>query len=162
MQTFFSLEAISVGFIILSIIVIVLVALLIRMHLKLKKFLVGPASNVNDSIGNITKDLDEVKNFRAEMETYLTSVEKRLTNSVQSVHTVRFNPFKGIGAGGNQSFATVFLDEKGNGVLLSSLYSRERVSVYSKPIVNKTSEHELSEEEKEALDKAIAKLAQDK
>lgn len=85
------------------------------------------------------------------MEKYLETVERRLRKSVQSVHTVRFNPFKGTGAGGNQSFATAFLNEHGDGVVISSLYSRDHVSVFSKPVKKHASEYEFSNEEKEAL-----------
>jgi hypothetical protein len=95
--------------------------------------------------------IKELENFRTDLEKYLTTVEKRLKKSVQGIHTVRFNPFKGTGGGGNQSFATAFLNEDSNGVVISSLYSREHVSVYSKPVKNGSSEFELSLEEKEAI-----------
>ncbi|NIT70429.1 DUF4446 family protein, partial [candidate division KSB1 bacterium] len=58
------------------------------------------------------------------------------------VGTVRFNPFKGTGGG--QSFAAAFLSEHGNGVVISTLYSRERVSVFAKPIQSFASEYELT------------------
>jgi hypothetical protein len=92
------------------------------------------------------------------MQEYLLTVEKRLKKSVQAVNTVRFNPFKGTGSGSNQSFSTAFLNEERNGVVISSLYSREHISVYSKPVVAGKSEYELSDEEKESLDKALGLL----
>jgi len=46
------------------------------------------------------------------------------------------------------------LDEEGNGVVLSSLYSRERMSIFAKPIKGGRSEYDLTAEEKEALNKA--------
>ena len=46
------------------------------------------------------------------------------------------------------------LNEEGDGVVFSSLYSRERMSVFAKPIKNNKSEYELTSEEKEALKKA--------
>ena len=46
------------------------------------------------------------------------------------------------------------LNEEGDGVVLSSLYSRERMSIFAKPIKNNKSEYELSAEEKEVLKKA--------
>jgi hypothetical protein len=67
------------------------------------------------------------------MEEYLTTVEKRLKKSIQGVETVRFNPFKGTGAGGNQSFSTAFVNEKGDGVVLTSMYARDRISMFAKP-----------------------------
>lgn len=123
------------------------------MHKKLNKFLIGIKSeNIEDSLNNVSNNLCELKEFRQELEKYLASVEKRLHKSVQSVHTTRFNPFKGSGDGGNQSFATVLLSEDGNGVVISSLYSRDQMRVFSKPIKNHDSEFELSEEEREAIE----------
>ena len=142
----------TISIIILIITSIILIVAVITLHLKLKKFLIGNnAENLDKSLTNINNSIKEFEIFRIELEKYLTTVEKRLKKSVQAVHTVRFNPFKGNGSGGNQSFATAFLNEDGNGVVISSLYSREHVSVYSKPVKNGVSEYELSEEEKEAI-----------
>ena len=106
----------------------------------------------------IKKELEKTAKFKEEVGHYLARAEERLKRSVQSVETVRFNPFKGTGDGGNQSFATAFINEEGDGVVISSLYSRDRVSVFSKPLKNHTSEHEMSGEEKEALEEAKKKL----
>jgi hypothetical protein len=144
---------------VLAIITIIFVVLVISIHIKMKKFLVGvDAKNIIESLTGIASGQRGLQTFQKEMEVYLTTVEKRLHNSVQSVYTVRFNPFHGTGGGGNQSFATALINEGGDGVVISSLYSREHVSVYSKPIRNFGSEHELSVEEKEALEKAKAGL----
>ena len=144
-----------IAIIILSAISIVLLVLVIVMYLKLKKFLVGiDSKHIGDSLSSVSADLSDLQTFKSELESYLSTVEKRLKKSVQSVHTVRFNPFKGNGGGGNQSFATAFLTEDGDGVVVSSLYSREHVSVFSKPVKGHASEYELSDEEREALVKA--------
>lgn len=143
----------------LSIVTIVLLFWIIKMHIKIKKFLVNiDSDSITDSLKHVSTHLNNLQSFRTEMESYLAQVEKRLNKSVQSIHTVRFNPFHGTGEGGNQSFATAFLNENGDGAVISSLYSRDRVSVFSKPIKNFISEHEMSDEEKEALEKAKGKL----
>lgn len=147
------------GFIVLTIATLILLGLVIWMYAKMRRFLIGiDSKNVADSLTFVGSGLKDLQSFRDEMETYLTSVEKRLKKSVQSVHTVRFNPFKGTGAGGDQSFATAFLTEEGDGVVISSLYSRDHVSVFSKPLKGHASEHSLSDEEKEALEEAKRKL----
>jgi hypothetical protein len=71
---------------------------------------------------------------------------------------VRFNPFKGTGSGGNQSFATAFISEEGDGLVISSLHSREHVSIYAKPLRDGRSDFELTEEEKKAVKEAKANL----
>ena len=87
--------------------------------------------------------------------------EGRLRGSVQGIGVVRFNPFVS-GQGGNQSFAAAFLDERGNGVVFSTLYSRDRVGVYAKPVENGASSFELTGEEKEAITKAKESVAKNK
>ena len=87
----------------------------------------------------------------------LTRELKRLDEEgalhVQKVGLVRFNPFKEIG--GDQSFSVALLDEEHNGVIITSYYGRELNRVYAKQIQAGKSEHELSEEEKEAISQAI-------
>ena len=148
-----------VAVIILGIVVLILLAIVIMMHMKMKRFLVDADShNIADSLESVSTDLDEIKSFRGELEKYLSSVEKRLRKSVRSVHTVRFNPWHGSGEGGDQSFATAFMDEEGDGVLISSLYSRDHVSVFGKPLKKRESQHELSDEEKKAVEEAAKGL----
>ena len=137
---------------VLCVVTIVLLVIVIILYIKLRKFLVGiDSKHIGDSLTFVSSNLKDLQQFRKELEVYLTDVEKRLKKSVQTVNTVRFNPFKGTGGGGNQSFATSFLNEENDGVVISSLYSRDHVSIFSKPIKNGKSEYELSEEEKEAV-----------
>ncbi len=141
----------------------ILIGLVIQLHLKLKKFLAGSdVNNLDDTITEMKKSIGELQAFKKELEGYLVAVEARLRRSVQSVSTVRFNPFKGTGSGGNQSFATAFMNEDGDGVVVSSLYSREHVSVFSKPIKAHKAEYELSEEEQNALAAAEKTLKTEK
>ena len=143
-----------VAVIVLCVVTIILLVLVIILYMKLRRFLVGiDSKHIGDSLTFVSNNLKDLQEFKMELEKYLTTVEKRLKKSVQTVNTVRFNPFKGTGGGGNQSFATSFLNEEGDGVVISSLYSRDHVSVFSKPIKKHASEYELSEEEIEAVKK---------
>jgi hypothetical protein len=154
MTSLFSNPLLS-GFIILSIATLILLCLVIWMYLKMRRFLIGvDAHNISDTLSHVSRNLSDLQAFRSEIEKYLGDVEKRLRKSVRSVHTVRFNPFKGTGGGGNQSFATTLINEEGDGVIISSLYSRDHVSVFSKPVKEHDSEYELSEEERESLENA--------
>ncbi|MDO8575357.1 MAG: DUF4446 family protein [bacterium] len=139
----------------LGIIILILVFLILNLNLRIRKLLgAGGAKNIESGIADIKKSLEEIYNFKRNTENYLENVEGRLKGSVRGVHTVRFNPFKGTGSGGNQSFATAFVNEEGDGVIISSLYTREHVSIFSKPIKKNLSEFELTEEESDALKKA--------
>ena len=139
--------------------IVVLAILVIRLEYKMRKFLVSKsARTIDDSLDNLDERTKELEQFRTMLETYLKTVESRLRKSVQAVHTLRFNPFKGTGGGGNQSFATAFLNEEGNGVVISSMYSREHISIFSKPIKKFSPEFELSEEEALSLAEARKNL----
>lgn len=155
----FSFDANTVALVILAALVLGLAGYVVYLHAKLKKFLADKnATSLGDSITSLAARATTQEQFRAEIESYLTSVEKRLRKSVQSVQTVRFNPFRAAGGGGNQSFATAFVDQEGDGVVISSLYSRDNVSIFGKPLKAHASEYELSDEEKEAMAKARENL----
>jgi hypothetical protein len=154
-----SFDTNTICLIILSALVLVLTGYVVFLHTKLKTFLVDKnATSIGDSMVSLAGRADTLEKFRSNLEEYLISVEGRLKKSIQAVHTVRFNPFKASGGGGNQSFATAFINETGDGVVISSLYSRDNVSIFGKPVKNHASEYELSDEEKEAIRKAKEKL----
>jgi len=118
----------------------------------------GCVVDLGQNLAVINADIKDLEKFRSDMEEYLKGIEKRIRRSTQATETIRFNAFKDSGVGGNQSFATAFLNEQGDGTVLSSLYTRERVSVYSKPIAKFASEYDLSEEEQRAVALAKSKL----
>lgn len=141
--------------------VVILIGWVIRLEVKIKKLLIGKdAKSLEDSIINANANLEKMENFQKEASLYFKNIEKRLKRSLQTVETLRFNPFKGTGDGGNQSFSTAFLSENGDGVVISSLYSRDRVSVFSKPLNKFESNFELTEEEKEVIGNSKNQLSQ--
>jgi hypothetical protein len=152
----FTMDTTTILFIILIVIVLALSWVVWTMHKKLQRFLIGGTSeNLPESLTTIDTSIKDLESFKKELQTYLATVEMRLKKSVQGVHTVRFNPFAGsTGSGGNQSFATAFINEQGNGVVISSLYARDHVSIFAKPIMKGTSDFELSEEEVQAVKEA--------
>jgi hypothetical protein len=133
---------------------IIAVGYAIALTIRFKRLALGRAGSLEESIAILTRESKEAKEFRAELERYLKLAEVRLRTSVRGVGVVRFNPF--TAQGGNQSFCAAFLDERGSGVVLSTLYARDRVGVYAKPVDNGSSSFELTEEEKEAIQKAKA------
>ena len=163
-----NLENIPAEYLLISVGLILLFALISNTVLflkiaSLKKRVEGmlggsSAKTIEESLKIMSKKNTEQEGFNQTIKENINSLEDRVSKSIRGVETIRFNPFKGNGGGGNQSFATSFVDEHGNGVVISSLYSRERMSVYAKPINGFASEHTLSEEEKEALKSSKEKL----
>src|SRR5881628_3780738 len=74
--------------------------------------------------------------------------------SIQKVGVVRFNPF--ADTGGDQSFAIALLDADGNGLVLSSLHGRADTRIFAKQVQAGRSKHALSDEEQDAIRKALA------
>lgn len=94
--------------------------------------------------------------LEAELESMAARV-KRLENEAKSaqrhVGLVRFDAFEEVG--GAQSFALAVMDDRGDGLVLSSIVGRETCRVYAKRLVGGRSERELSGEELRAIREAV-------
>jgi len=102
----------------------------------------------------IVKDLQDAKKNIANLSTRYDTMEKDSLLHIQKIGLLRFNPFKDTG--GDQSFIVALLDAKDTGVVITALYSRSGTRWYAKKVVSgKGADHNLSDDEKEAL-----KLAQ--
>lgn len=137
----------------LIVLTITCLILFIQNQKKLKKFLSG--SNAQSLEGKIL-DIVAINNNLIEenkkIKEDINLLQKRIQKTIRRVETVRFNPFPDQGS--NQSFATALINDDGDGVVLSSLYSRERVSIFAKPIHGRKSDYELTNEEREVLTKS--------
>jgi hypothetical protein len=104
---------------------------------------------------NTKEALEAFKDMKSQFQKVLKELEdvrKEHQFSVQKVGIVRFNPFSGVGS--DQSFSIALLDRKDDGVVITSLYTRNESRIYGKPIKSGQSEYSLSEEEKQAIEKA--------
>ncbi|HEY5383000.1 MAG TPA: DUF4446 family protein [Candidatus Paceibacterota bacterium] len=135
---------------------------LMMLERRLSRLTLGRNGSLEEALAVLSREMKDTREFRAEVERYLKLVEGRLRGSVSGVGLVRFNPFSTDGQGGNQSFAAAFIDEEGSGVVLSTLYARNHVGVYAKPLTNGASTYELSEEEKGAILQARQSAARHK
>ncbi len=126
---------------------------IIKTERRLKRFFLGKkAKDLEDTITALEQNLADLSQAKDKIEKEIAVINTKLQKSIRGLEVIRFNPFPD--QGGNQSFAIGMLDENGDGLVLSSLYSRERMSVFAKPVKNNKSEFELSDEEKEVLEKA--------
>lgn len=142
----------ALAFIIAAIIVILL-GMIIRLEWRVNRIMRGKkAADLEELIVALNRETDRIRDKVIEIIGVLQDFDTRLKKSIRRVETVRFNPFRH--EGGNQSFATALLDDTGDGVVISSLYARDKVSVYAKPIRHLASEFELTREEREAINRA--------
>lgn len=150
------LDTILIGAIaVLFVFVIVLAVRLWKTEKRLRTFFLGKnATSLEDVFVLLRKEMMEARRTLQDLDRRMGEARERLRLSVQNVGIVRFNPFRD--AGGDQSFCIALLDEQQNGVVISSLYSRDGVRVYGKPIQAGASTYTLSAEEKEAIVKATS------
>jgi len=81
-------------------------------------------------------------------------IGERLSHAVQQVALIRYDAFEDVG--GRLSFSCALLDERGDGVVVTSISGRQDTRVYAKPVSRGTSDHNLSEEEVLAIREALA------
>lgn len=137
-----------------SVTILLLLIWIIRLEIMLRKLLGSKNGSLDEAISTLRKDADILRRDADKAKGRLDVVDKKLKKTISGNETVRFNPFKGDGSGSNQSFATALVNCEGDGVVISSIYSRDHLSVFSKPVKEMSSEYELTAEEKTALQKA--------
>jgi hypothetical protein len=119
----------------------------------MKKFFLGTkAQDLEQVLMTVSKQMSELKETQNKINSHLVEVDERLSKSIRNIEMVRFNPFEESGS--KQSFAVAMLNDEGDGVVMSSLYARDRMSIFAKQISKGKSDIELSTEEKEVVDKA--------
>jgi hypothetical protein len=130
-----------VFFVFIAIAIVVGVVWMIVTEKRLKRFFLGKkAKDLEDTIIHLEEDISNLKVAKENIQKDVSIINSKIRKSVRGLETIRFNPFPDQGS--NQSFAIGMLNEEGDGVVLSSLYSRERMSIFAKPVKNNTSEYE--------------------
>lgn len=139
------------------ILLIWVIYLQIRLYLANKKrhqLLKGvKVENLEEALLKQVTRIDKNSTDLEELSKFAQKISDTADICIKKVALIRFNPFED--AGGDQSFAVALLDTFDNGVILSSLHSREGTRVYAKPITKGQTKHHLSDEEKSVLKKAV-------
>jgi hypothetical protein len=98
-------------------------------------------------LDGLSQRLDALNKLHHELE----AIAQR---AIQKVGVVRYSAFSDTG--GDQSFAIALLDSEGTGIIVSSLHSRADTRVFAKPVQAGRSRYPLSDEEQDAIRKALA------
>jgi len=124
------------------------------LHKNYLKIYNGKKSTTTEGlVKEIVEDLDEREKEIIELGGRIKDLENIIPKAAQKIAIIRYNPFKEVGS--DQSFSLAILDADNNGIVISSLFSRDNNRVYGKPIKSGHSKYELLEEEKEVIKKAI-------
>jgi hypothetical protein len=106
-------------------------------------------SDLEEALTSHMSSVDEAVRRQEALERAVGKLQDRLASCVQRVNLVRYDAFEDVG--GEQSFAVALLDAEGDGVLLSSIYTRQDVRIYAKSVSRGQASHTLSAEEQQAL-----------
>lgn len=110
--------------------------------------------------GDLQQTLEEILQSQKNQQKHLDNLEKKVDKIESSAKThlqklglVRFNPF--ADTGGQQSFVLSLLNDLGNGLVLTSLHSRDKTRWYAKKVrEGQGFNQKLTQEEKQAIKQA--------
>jgi len=108
-----------------------------------------------ENLEEVLKKLSALEMNLSQLSEHLEELKLDSKFYFKKIGFVRYNPFSGVG--GDQSFSIALLNSYNNGVVITSLFSREGNRVYSKIIEKGVSIHILSDEEKQAIKEAVEK-----
>lgn len=144
------------GFIILilSFVIISLKMDLSDLKRRYKKMMAGAdGENLERMLARLVEDTDKLSEDNRKIRDKLSRNENLLERAVTRVAVVRFDAFNDTSA--ELSYSIALLDEKNNGVIISTINGRESMRSYAKPIINGTSpQFKLTAEEDQALREA--------
>jgi hypothetical protein len=143
-----------------AILVILLIAVLIQ-SIRLRRATRAYVALVQGADGGslqqvLDQHIGQVKQVSSRLDdlnTMTEYMEQRTRGSLQHIGLVRFNPFEDTGS--DQSFAIALLDDRKDGIVISSLHGRANTRVFAKPVEAGTSRHALSTEEADAIRIAV-------
>jgi len=138
-------------------------ALLLSLTLLIKNILLSKritnllgtstSGNLEESIASQNQQLRRLEALCRSLDEKTSNALHHFNNSIQGVGLVRFNPFDASGV--KQSFCLTLIDGDANGIVLSCIHVRERMTMFCKHVRDGNLVQEASEEEHESL--AIAR-----
>jgi hypothetical protein len=97
---------------------------------------------------------DWVEEVAAGLEGRVTGAERRMDDSIAHTSVVRYDAMNELS--GQQSSTVALLDARRTGVVISSILHRDQARLYVKQVREGNPEYELSPEEQQAVDEALA------
>jgi hypothetical protein len=129
---------------------VVLLGYTLFLHYKILRFTKGgTGASLEEVIRKCVDGVAKIEERNEFISRYALTLDERLSHALRNVQTVRYKAFETNGS--NQSFSIAFLNERGNGVIISTLHAHDRISTFAKPVTNYESTYELTEEELSVL-----------
>jgi hypothetical protein len=134
---------------------LIITVLLIRMLLHYRRLTSDVSkkdliSSLNHLISVTERNTKDIEDLSEKLKKEVNENKKHF----QRLGFKRYNPF--TDTGGDQSFTAAFLDDQGDGIMISSLHSRENTRLYAKKVDGgKVTSQTLSSEEQEVIKQAL-------
>ena len=113
------------------------------------------AETMEDSILNFFERIESLEDAERKMHRDIRDIKENLKITYQKTGLVKYDAFREMS--GALSYSLALLDKEDNGILITSMYSREGCYTYAKDIIKGECKLNLSDEEAEALKQAVAK-----
>jgi hypothetical protein len=150
----FILIGMVVAIIILLVMVIISLSQINKFKKKYDKFMLGKdGTSLEEDIITLYEDNRFMKQSIDKNGQDIKQLYEKHEYALQKVGLVKYDAFKEMG--GKLSFALAILDENNNGVLINSVHSSDGCYSYTKRIKNGDSQIALSNEEREAVERAM-------
>jgi hypothetical protein len=114
----------------------------------------GTAEPASQRIATLEAAAASAERERGLQTARIEALEKVAQSETPRIGFLRFNAFSDVGS--DQSYALALLTRDGDGVVLSSIYSREETRTYGKSVQKFQASQEASAEERDAIAKAKA------
>lgn len=126
-----------------------------RLNRRYQDFMrkLGNGKNLEEDLQNYMSRVNQVEKQNAKISNQIKMLNGDLIKCIQKVGIVRYSAFRDTGS--DLSFALALLDENNDGVVLNGIYSREMSNIYAKPVQKGKSTYTISEEEMQAIEKAM-------
>ena len=148
--------AIAVVCVIAIILLIVVLCKLKKLRRRIDALTRGKdAETMEDRILEFFDKIEALEDAEQKTHKDIREIKENLKITYQKTGLVKYDAFREMS--GALSYSLALLDKQNNGVLITSMYSREGCYTYAKDIVNGESKINLSDEEAEALKQAVAK-----
>ena len=142
--------------IVFGILVIILLFWVIKLNKRINHLSAGAKGvSLESVIHESHQSIQHLAETQENHKSHIINLQHNILDTIQNIGIVRFKAFNNTG--GNQSFAIALTNKRKDGVIISSLFTRERVNVFAKPITNGISTFTLTEEEQNALNQAHKK-----
>ncbi len=130
-----------------------------RLRKRLVRMMRGGGVNLEDSMAKTHEAAQTASALAGAFDERIVRLEAKTAQTLNKFGLVRFNPFDDTGA--DLSFSLALLNDTGDGITLTSLWGRNEVRLYAKPVKGRGSRYALSQEEQRAIDLAMTtRLAQ--